>query len=123
MFKFLRRTWLWIIAIPVMLIMLGAFSNQLVLWANHDTFPVLANPIVVERMGGVLVFEGKSYLDFVHVVMTPQTHLNFLADVFDFGRAYLLVGDLLLDLGDYLMQYAFAIWMFVAAVLLNDEEC
>jgi hypothetical protein len=122
MFKFLRKTYLWVPAVPLALILLGALSNQLVLWANHDTFPVLANPIVVERMGGFLQFEGKSYLDFVHIVMTPQTHLNFLADVFDFGRAYLSVGDLMLELGEGLFDYSIAIWIFVAAVMLYGEE-
>lgn len=43
MFKWLRKTSLWIVAVPMICFLLGALSNQTVLVANHDRFPVMIN--------------------------------------------------------------------------------
>jgi len=44
-------------------------------------------------------------IDDSHCVMTSKTHLNFLADVFDFGSIY-SIGDFSLMLGEWLFGFA-----------------
>jgi hypothetical protein len=41
---FLRKTYLWVIVLPFLIALLGVSSNQVVLIANSDTFPVMINP-------------------------------------------------------------------------------
>jgi hypothetical protein len=99
---------LWILALPIALILLGALSNQAVLWANHDTFPVLLNPAHLAKLGA----DANGMLDDIHCVMTSKTHLNFLADIFDFQSETDSIGDLLLNLGGWLWNFAPYIWGF-----------
>ena len=112
MFKFLRKTSLYILAIPVLLFGLGAASNQVVLQANNDRFPVLINETKVREFNSEKVelgpmsitvvkpanvdSDGVVMIDDTHCVMTSKTHLNFLADVFDLGN-YLLNRRFLFD--------------------------
>ncbi len=49
MFSFLRRTSLYILAIPALVFGLGLLSNQAVLVANHDKFPVMYNDYKVNE--------------------------------------------------------------------------
>ena len=53
MFSFLRKTSLYILAIPALVFGLGLLSNQAVLVANHDKFPVMYNEYKVNayRLG------------------------------------------------------------------------
>ena len=125
MWNFLKKTSLYILALPLLLIVLGAASNQVVLIANHDTFPVMLNDKKTQAMTVEQKFvaspilkpqpameeaDGTVMLDDVHCVMTHKTHLNALADVFDLGSIY-SIGDFALILGDYL--WAFAPFLFV----------
>jgi hypothetical protein len=127
MFSFLRKTSLYIFAIPVLLFGLGAASNQVVLQANHDRFPVLVNETKVREFNSEKVelgpmsitvvkpanvdSDGVVMIDDTHCVMTSETHLNFLADVFDLGNIY-SIGDFLLMLGEWLMGFAPFIFLF-----------
>ena len=125
MFSFLRRTSLYILAIPVLFTCLGAASNQVVLIANHDTFPVMVNAKKLQEMTGpreqkainfnkpqpAFETEDAVMLDEVHCAMTSKTHLNALADIFDMKDAIYSIGDFMLMLGDWL--WAFAPFVFV----------
>jgi hypothetical protein len=127
MFSFLRKTSLYILAIPVLLFGLGAASNQVVLQANHNRFPVLVNETKVREFNSEKVelgpmsitvvkpanvdSDGVVMIDDTHCVMTSETHLNFLADVFDLGNIY-SIGDFLLMLGEWLMGFAPFIFLF-----------
>jgi hypothetical protein len=53
MFSFFKRTSLYLLAIPVLTFALGLLSNQAVLVANHDKFPVMYNEYKVNayRLG------------------------------------------------------------------------
>ena len=130
MFSFLRRTSLYILAIPVLFTFLGAASNQVVLIANHDTFPVLVNekkvadmaarddkeekpstpsfttPVPAEEMNDVVMFDD------VHCLMTPKTHLNAFADIFDLKDAIYSIGDFSLILGGWLWAFAPGVFVF-----------
>lgn len=91
-------------------------SNQAVLLANGGKFPVSIN---AHRQNGFSDADG--YLDDVHIVMTSHTHLNVLADIFDFKRQGIeSVGDALIDLGAWLCAFAPFVWGYeVARRLLN----
>ncbi len=129
MLKFLRKTYLYLLAVPLLFTFLGAASNQLVLIANHDTFPVMVNDQKLQEMATAKaqnVFnlfrpdpapktEDAVMLDEVHCNMTSKTHLNALADIFDMKDAIYSVGDFSLMLGDWLGQFAPAVFLFAVA--------
>jgi len=125
MFKFLRKTLLYIVLAPLAITFTGTISNQAVLWSNHDTFPVKINPIKAWDWSGEgklakiippdampeIYPHGAVFInDNLHVVMTPYTHLNWLADIIDFHSRIYSIGDMLLELGDYLNGFAVYIW-------------
>lgn len=137
MFKFLRKTALWIVAVPLLSLGLGAGLNQAVLIANHDKFPVIQNDAKVnlyrlaaskaadegnEEAGVALVLLDHGYLDDTHVIMTHDTKLNWLADWIDVHYGTYSPGDLLIGLGERGNTYAPFIWAFVVAGKLRKRE-
>ena len=101
--------------------------NQAVIVTNHDKFPVMLNERKAAQylegaskkcFFGGLVCVGSNepntdgMIDDVHCLMTPQTHLNFLADWIDLHDAIYSPGDMLLELGDFLFSYAPLVWAF-----------
>jgi len=82
---------------------LGTASNQAVKIANHDKFPVLDN-------GYHYQVNDDGMMDDEHCVMTSETRLNALADIFDFEGKTLSIGDMLLNLGDWLREVGY--WAF-----------
>jgi hypothetical protein len=137
MFKFLRKTSLYIVAVPLLLFFLGAASNQVVLNANEDTFPVRISQAKLEKLehgttetledgtkivGDVMILpDGKIMLDYVHCVMTSKTHLNFLADEYDLGSIY-SIGDFMLMLGEWALAPAPFVWAFVVVDKLRKQR-
>ena len=126
MWSFFKRTSLYILAIPMLFTFLGAASNQLVLVANHDSFPVMLNDkklrdmtktdegqFKVQFLAPTPAYEANDavMIDDVHCVMTSKTHLNALADIFDMHDAIYSIGDFLLMLGEWL--WAFCPFVFV----------
>jgi Family of unknown function (DUF5317) len=110
---FFRSTMLWILAAPIAIGFIGAASNQAVLIANHDRFPVLLNAVGLQHAiesGIVVTGDDIIMIDETHCVMTSKTRLNFLADIFDFHSEWVSVGDMLLDLSDWLWHFCPAIW-------------
>ena len=128
MFKFIRKTLLYVVLAPFAVMGLGAACNQAVLVANNDTFPVRINPVklydwsnkgakikIIAPIPGVYP-NGIAFVnDNMHIVMTPYTKLNWLADNFDFHTRILSVGDFLIMLGEYLN--GFACWVWAGALL------
>src|SRR5258708_7165067 len=105
--KFVRVTMVWVLLAPYVVTFVGTSSNQLVFIANHDKFPVMENDYRTSRetvIGGVTDANA-------HCLMTPYTHLNFLADIFDFHDAIYSIGDLLLDLGAWLDSFCIYVWI------------
>ncbi len=126
MFKFLRKTALWILLSPIALQVTGAASNQLVLIANHDTFPVNINQVKLRQHfqgedGMVTLPDGTVMIDDVHCLMSSKTHLNWLADEFDLGSIY-SVGDFGIMLGEYLLEFAPLVWSLVIIEKLRRLE-
>jgi hypothetical protein len=140
MINWLKKTALWIVAIPVLCWVLGAASNQVVLVANHDRFPVMVNDYKVTQLAiemetvansdsdrapdAALALEAlqkEGFLDHTHVVMTKHTHLNFLADWIGVGGVY-SIGDLLLGAGEQGLDPALLIWITVVIGRLRKRE-
>ena len=141
MFNFLRKTALWIIAVPLLCLYTGAGLNQLVLTANHDKFPVMYNSYKVAQYEQDLEVKaqsddddtaqqaqfdllalGSGYLDDTHVIMTPRTHLNFLADWIDMKTATYSPGDVLIYLGEAAGDYSYVVWGFVVIGKLRKKD-
>lgn len=149
MLKWLKKTALWIVAVPLLTYYLGAGLNQAVLVANHDRFPVMwnsykalkyefeivkaaeetcgdgenANPeICADAQFDLKALQYAGYLDDTHVLMSSKTHLNFLADWIDLKSATYSPGDVLLMLGNLGMEYAPWIWAAVALGKLSRKE-
>ena len=142
MLKFLRKSCLWILLTPLVIGWAGTLSNQAVLWANHDTFPVMINPVKLQvftggelsknpttgkpEISGGLVIElpdGTLMTDPTHCVMTSKTRLNWLADIFDFHQSIESVGDLLIGVGEWSWGFAPYVWGFaVLSPLFKKQE-
>jgi hypothetical protein len=136
-FNFLRKTSLYILAVPVLLTFLGAASNQAVIIANHDTFPVMVNDVKLEEMTApkapaavlnlfqpapVLKMDGAVMLDDVHCNMTAETRLNALADIFDMKDAIYSIGDFMLMLGGWLWAFAPPLFLFDVVRKLRERR-
>lgn len=120
MLAFLRKTALWIMLIPSTIFSLGVASNQAVTIANGDRFPVLLSAGKIHQIPSLTIDpDGVAMLDDIHCVMTPQTHLNALADIFDEG-GMCSIGDFMLDLGSWLFSYAFIVWLTVLILRVRD---
>lgn len=146
MFKWLRKTALWIIAVPVLACMLGSAMNEAVLVANHDRFPVMWSEArcfehsvkidkdLMEAMtaGDVdaameaqirKVEFAQGYIDEEHVLMTPKTHLNWLADWIQLrGEGTYSPGDLVMNTGISGMEFMIPVWVFAAISKLSKKE-
>lgn len=99
---------LWILALPLLLIGFGAGLNQIVLAANHDTFPVMVNH---RKEVHFQPDQWGQIDDNDHCVMTGETHLNWLADYIDLQEAIYSPGDLVLMLGEWLWSFAPIVWL------------
>jgi hypothetical protein len=127
MWKFLRKTALWIVLTPLAITYLGAGLNQLVLNANHDKFPVEVNTVKEKIFVAKATAEWKDeaaelgidgtlpagMIDDTHCIMTKDTHLNWLADVFDLrGDGIYSIGDGLITIGVWLQGFMWYVWVF-----------
>ena len=129
--KFFQVTMLWIVLLPFTFSFIGAASNQAVLIANRDTFPVLLNDkkLADVEAGTLNAWSPKAsvpeygevvMLDDVHCAMTSKTHLNFLADIFDVKIAIMSVGDMLIDLGTWLGSFCGIVWLALVSQKLRQ---
>lgn len=129
-------TALWILLLPYALIFIGAASNQAVLIANNDLFPVRENNArVVEDLSNPKVLEINEFnqrnfpgyplmLDLQgHCLMSNKTHLNWLADNFDsIGGGIYSIGDLILIPGEWMATFCPFIWGYAVIMKLLDER-
>jgi Family of unknown function (DUF5317) len=115
-FSLFRVTSLWILCLPTLAFYIGASSNQLVLWANDNKFPVKVNPVHLKKFIGEktpeVLLDGTVMIDSTHCVMTSKTHLNLLADNWDFHDGIVSIGDEFVDLGTWLGAFCPFVWGF-----------
>ncbi|MGI9585567.1 MAG: DUF5317 domain-containing protein [Acidimicrobiia bacterium] len=71
---------------------LGILMNFTVILLNSG-MPVLAEAATISGLTGELVLDSK------HVLLTPETHLPFLADIIPLPRYVLSLGDVFLAIG------------------------
>lgn len=109
---------LWVLLLPYAFIGVGAASNQLVEIANHGKFPVLLNEAARVRLNP----DVNGLLDKEHCVMTDETHLNALADIFHLDSGWVSVGDFLIDLGEWLDGFCFYVWIALATKSLYQRR-
>lgn len=116
--KLIREALLWILLLPFAVSFIGAASNQLVLIANHDKFPVMMNVVKTKEWApnAVKLDDGTIMLDDVHELASDKTHLNYLADIFDFKAHIYSIGDILLEFGNWLSTFCPFVW---GALLIN----
>jgi len=139
MLSFLRKTCLYILLIPGAIWGLGFASNQAVLMANHDRFPVMWSEykaakydkklhdelknkdrdVVEEARLAIWAFEEKGFLDDEHCLLTTKTHLNYLSDVISLQDTTYSIGDIMLYLGDWLWDFAPYIYVFATVYKLR----
>ena len=147
MFSFLRRTSLYLLAIPMLTLGLGIASNQAVLVKNHDQFPVRWNGYKsnhyvkglekaakkTDKKGkpteeaeqaafDLEAFQQEGFLDNTHVLMSSKTHLNWMADIFALGDTTYSLGDALLYFGEYLTGFMFPVFIFDVVRKLQKKE-
>jgi hypothetical protein len=133
--RFLRVSRVWILALPLFLVFVGAASNEAVFAANDGVFPVRYNAAkmahaweLCQAKGAdpdcLLLLTHYGMLDTRHGVMTSAHHLVFLADWIDLGGDIYSPGDLLLELGEFLMDWTPYIWGFlmISDALRRSEE-
>jgi len=138
-----------LIIVPLLLVLLGAASNQAVLIANHGKFPVMLNEQQVadfikkqaqdedklaakkaadektagEKKGFTIAntsvskneLKNGQFLDSIHSVMGPNSHLKAMADVFDLGSIY-SVGDFGIILGEFLWPIGALLFLGINAL-------
>jgi hypothetical protein len=138
--KLLRASCLSILLLPYGIFGLGVLSNQAVLIANHDKFPVMLNARKLDKilnqdelagLEAILGIKPKApiakiadpdgMIDDTHCQMTSKTHLNALADVFDLGSIY-SIGDFTLYLGEWLMTWTPFVWGYAVIRKLYAQE-
>ena len=128
--RMLTVTFLWVLALPVALIIAGAASNQVAMISNGGSMPVLVNATRLARFeherkleeikaavdGTDLPPLADGMLDARHSVMTPDTHLKVLCDLFD-ADGIESIGDFAIELG--MWGWVFAPYLWGALICLK----
>lgn len=111
--QFFLKTYLWLALLPSVLVFIGAASNQAVMIANGGKFPVQLNELVADGRTGMI--------DALHCVMTNETHLNALADIFNLRVAIESIGDLAIESGEFLRPFCYGAWLALVFRKLRGE--
>ena len=137
----------YLLAVPVLALCLGHISNQAVMLANHEAFPVMVNAKdeklihdrqVQERLAEIFVAisagsQGPfvdpripqaldNYIDRQHVVMDGSSHLKLLADWIDWGEGVYSPGDVLILTGLYTLPSGLFGWIVLLLRRLYELE-
>lgn len=139
----MRKIYGWVIAIPLLLILFGAASNQLVLVVNWGKFPVMLNSAQSAKLQKSKADYKKPFrasntsvsvstvrraddpdgmIDDVHCVMSHSNNLKFLADWINLGDGIYSPGDLLLMLGSTLQVFAPVLWVVLVVRKLWSQH-
>lgn len=115
-----------VLAIPVLFMAIGAFSNQAVLIANGGKFPTMVNEKQkAEHQSSTVIDTGDFKIvvpvaekeesqflgDDVHSVMGKNSHLKALADIFNVGEGIASIGDFFVMAGVWLWKFAPIVWL------------
>lgn len=127
MFKFLRKTKLYVFAIPFLLWALGAGMNQIAINANHDSMPVLHNAGSVGKFihtdeGYPVQSQGVWMTDSRHSILTSETRYYILCDIIDFGNVKYSLGDGVLELSRWMDNVIPYIWGLALYAEVRKKE-
>jgi hypothetical protein len=146
MLTFLRKTSLYLLAVPLLTLFLGIASNQVVLYVNNNRFPVqwnnykaahydldlhkLASEVdkkgkptkeAEEAQFNIYALEEEGYIDDTHCLMTSDTRFNLLGDWIDFHTATYSPGDELIELGEWSGSFSLPVWFFAVIQKLRKS--
>ncbi len=124
MFRFIRKSLLWLLLAPWIISGAGVASNQLVLIANHGKFPVMTNPVQLAdfRIDDAKTIDATGMFDSIHCVMTKDTRLNFLADIFARQDGFYSIGDGLLEASAASKDYFIFLWVILMVQKVNAKR-
>lgn len=126
MLKFLRKSKLYILTIPILLAVLGTGLNQVAFNANHDAMPAIHNEVSVKEFYQpgfpVVEHDGTILTDARHSLLTSKSHLFLLCDIIDFDSEILSVGDVFLKASDALYPYIGYVWGVTLYASLRKRE-
>jgi len=146
MLKWLRRTSLWILAVPILTITLGAACNQAVIFANDGGFPVVwskarqyERAVVLQK---IIMKEGtkgadqneidqakvrmeelmNGWYDETHMFASKKTHLNWLADWINLHEETDSPGDVLINIGQWMAGFMWPIFFWESVSKASKKE-
>lgn len=127
MFKFLRKSKLYIFAIPLLFWTFGAGLNQIAINANHDAMPVVYNAGNIEKFidiekGYPKISEGELLTDERHSILTSHSRFKILCDWIDFGDVKYSIGDVFIYVGEDLGGVIPYIWGLALYAELRKKE-
>jgi len=119
--NFIKKSMLWLLLLPTAVHFVGVASNQLVLFANDDKFPVMINQHKLYSWNPKEGMPADGMMDDTHCVMTSRTHLNLLADILDFHGSIESVGDELIDWSANYAGYVYFLWAILMLRRVGNE--
>ncbi len=75
------------------LVFVGSIMNKLVMQANNGKMPVFFSVSKITGFANEAMFNAPGS---IHIMMSSETSLNFLGDIFDFGYCVMSVGDIIM---------------------------
>jgi hypothetical protein len=127
MLKFLRKSKLYLFAIPFLLWTLGAGMNQIAINANHDSMPVLYNAGNVRAFvhvdeGYPIESQGEMLTDGIHSVLTSESRFYILCDIIDFHNVKYSLGDGVLFASRWLESVIPYVWGLALYAEVRKKE-
>src|SRR5438309_9686373 len=117
MLRMLRVTMLWVLLLPYVLYWTGAAFNGIAIISNGDCMPVHINKAKQHAWGQDLLPDGMLDID-MHCKMVPETHFKLFSDIIDFHTRIVSIGDLLIELSNWLMGFTPLVWGTLVAFKL-----
>lgn len=111
----LSRSYLYVIAAPLLVYALGMACNQAVEVVNGGLMPVVCNPSVC----GPDLTPGR-IMDGRHVIAGPDSRLMALADIWNMNNIY-SAGDGFLYLGEWMWTFCPYLWAYAVIRRLHEQ--
>lgn len=146
-----KKTFLPVIGVPLLMLVSGIFSNEMVLVTNQASFPVMLNSADIKVLqknadeqeqwnnDQFILPDNFSVLntsvnvqrdeigpggmiDRVHRVMKHSDHFKFLADWIRLGDGIYSPGDMFIMLGSFFWGFAPIVWGTLAIRKLTEKQ-
>ena len=121
----LQKTQRFIILCSVLLLVIGIFSNIIVISANDGMMPVRMEKAVIHANNIVLINGCKYDFSKSHILMTDKTKKNFLGDIMVMPLSkcpsYFSIGDALIFGGTTSFLLGVLFYMFLQLFFVLNE--